>query len=302
MPELPEVETVRRQLEPALVGRTLEQVTILDYRLVQPHDRLEVAAELLGEQVTAVERRGKYLVLRFVSGRALVVHLRMTGGFRIDDRVAAASPHRRATVVLDDGVEVVFLDIRRFGTWTLLEPRALRPYLESRLGPEPLGSFAAAAFGLRLARRRAPIKAVLLDQKAIAGVGNIYADEALWRARIHPLEPAAELEPEQVRALHRAVRSALRAGIARQGATLRDYRAPDGSQGGMQDEFKVYGRDGEPCPRCGGAIAKTRVAGRGTHYCPRCQRLGAGAGSGDDALRHLTESARQPLAPRSQPS
>lgn len=279
MPELPEVETVRRALAPVLVGRTLLHVEILDGRLVQPRDRHEVAAELTGEAVTAVARRGKHLLLRLEGGRVLVVHLRMTGAFLTGDAAggegAAPVPHLRALLALDDGARVAFRDVRRFGTWTLLEPGEVRGYLAERLGPEPLGSFSAAAFGDRLARRQAPVKAVLLDQRAIAGVGNIYADEALWRARIHPLQPAATLDTRQVRALHRGVRAALHAGIARQGATLRDYRAPDGSEGGMQDEFRVYGRDGEPCLRCGRPIAKTRVAGRGTHFCPRCQRLPA---------------------------
>lgn len=284
MPELPEVETVRRQLEPALVGRSFTGVVILDHRLVQPRDRGEVAAELLGEQVVAVGRRGKYLLVRFASRRALVVHLRMTGAFLIGAAAAggadgpsglAAIPHLRALLVLDDGAAVAFRDVRRFGTWTLLEPGELRPYLAARLGPEPLGAFSAADLGSRLARRQAPIKAVILDQSTVAGVGNIYADEALWRSRIHPLRPAAGLDAAEVRSLHRAIRAALAVGIARQGATLRDYRAPDGSSGGMQDEFKVYGRDGEPCPRCGRALAKSRVAGRGTHFCPRCQRAPA---------------------------
>ena len=282
MPELPEVETVRRQLEPALVGRLLAEVEIFDHRLVQPRDRGELAAELRGERVVAVGRRGKYLLVRFASRRALVVHLRMTGGFLVGAAVAggtgdgpagaAAIPHLRALVVLDDGAVVAFRDVRRFGTWTLLEPGELQPYLAQRLGPEPLGAFSAADLGGRLARRQGPIKAVILDQATVAGVGNIYADEALWRSRIHPLRPAASLAAGEVRSLHRAIRAALNAGIAGQGATLRDYRAPDGSAGGMQDEFKVYGRDGEPCPRCGRELAKCRVAGRGTHFCPRCQR------------------------------
>ena len=272
MPELPEVETVRRALVPLLEGRTIERAEILDHRLVQPHDPAEVAAELTGETVAKADRRGKYLLLRLASRRVLVVHLRMTGAFLAGPAAAPGLPHLRALLTLDDGSRLAFTDVRRFGTWTLLEPRQVRPYLAERLGPEPLGSFSAAAFAERVGGRAAPVKAVLLDQKAIAGVGNIYADEALWRARIHPLAPASSLAPAQLASLHRAVRAALHAGIERQGATLRDYRAPDGSEGGMQDEFKVYGRDGEPCPRCGRAIAKTRVAGRGTHFCPRCQR------------------------------
>jgi formamidopyrimidine-DNA glycosylase len=154
----------------------------------------------------------------------------------------------------------------------LLEPGELDSYLAHRLGPEPLeGGFSAARLGEALAGRRAPVKAALLDQRTVAGIGNIYADEALWRARLHPHRPAGSLDRLEVAALHRALRDALRAGIARQGATLRDYRGPDGTSGSMQDEFRVYGREGEPCRRCGRPIEKARVAGRGTWFCPACQ-------------------------------
>jgi formamidopyrimidine-DNA glycosylase len=268
MPELPEVETVRTTLAPALTGRRLERVDILDTRLVRPFEPLAVAGELEGERIEAVERRGKYLVFRFESGRSLLIHLRMTGSLRHAPRGSLADdPYRRAVVRLDDGSDVAYRDVRRFGTWLLLEP-----YLERRLGAEPLSSaFTARKLAERLAGRKAPIKAAILDQRTLAGMGNIYADEALWRARIHPLRPGGDLEPDEIRRLHRAVRRALEAGIARQGATLRDYSTPDGARGRMQHEFKVYGRGGEPCDRCGTPIEKTRVAGRGTWYCPHCQ-------------------------------
>jgi formamidopyrimidine-DNA glycosylase len=268
MPELPEVETVRTQLEPSLSGRTLLRVEILDERLTRPLDPGVVAAALVGERVAAVERRGKYLLLRFGSGRVLLVHLRMTGGFRNDE-----VSHVRAVLGLDDGSEIVYRDVRRFGTWLLLEPEEVGPYLADRLGEEPLGpAFTARRLAEQLAGRRAPVKALLLDQRVVAGLGNIYADEALWYARIHPLRPGGDLEPDEVRAIARGVRRALRAGVERQGATLRDYATPNGERGAMQDEFKVYGRTGEPCPRCGTPIEKTRAGGRGTHYCPECQR------------------------------
>ncbi len=273
MPELPEVETVRRRLEPVLVGRRFERVEIRDSRLVRPYEPAEVAAELDGERVAAVERRGKYLIVRFETGRVLLIHLRMTGslrhaaGGRLQD-----DPHRRAVVRLDDGSDVAYRDVRRFGTWQLLEPGELDPYLTARVGDEPLEpSFTAARLGQRLAGRRAPVKAALLDQRTLAGMGNIYVDEALWRARIHPLRLAQSLDSAELRRLHRAVRAALEHGIARQGSTLRDYALPDGGSGSMQDEFRVYGRGGEPCDRCGTPIAKTRVAGRGTWFCPVCQ-------------------------------
>ncbi len=273
MPELPEVETIRLRLEPKLVGRRLEHVRIDDPRLVRPYEPVQVAAELEGERVSALDRRGKYLIVRFESGRGLLIHLRMTGSLRhAPAGTLEDDPHRRAVVRLDDGSDVAYRDLRRFGTWLVVEPEELEPYLDARLGAEPLADgFTAATLRKRLAGRRAPIKAALLDQRTLAGMGNIYVDEALWRARIHPLRPAGELSATEVRRLRPAIRAALEAGIARQGSTLRDYRLPDGGAGAMQHEFKVYGRDDEPCDRCGTPIEKIRAAGRGTWYCPRCQ-------------------------------
>ena len=275
MPELPEVETVRARLEPLLVGRRLERVEIHDPRLTRPFDPAGVAAELEGERIAAVDRRGKYLIVRFESGRVLLIHLRMTGNLLHGSRaLPPADPHRRAVVRLDDGSDVVYRDVRRFGTWLLVEPEQLEPYLVDRVGREPLGrSFTTKRLTEALAGRRTPVKAAILDQRRLAGVGNIYADEALWRARVHPQRPAGELDSTELKALHGGIRTALKAGIERQGATLRDYRTPDGSSGAMQHEFKVYGREGEPCERCGTPIEKIRAAGRGTSYCPNCQRL-----------------------------
>jgi len=267
VPELPEVETIRRQLAPRLEGRTFEAVDVLDPRLTRPLDPREVAAELQGERVIGVERRGKYLVLQLEGGGALLVHLRMTGSFGFEP-----TSHERAVIGLEDGTRLVYRDVRRFGTWLVLAGDELEPYLAAKNGPEPLGpGFSTAWLAARLATRRAALKAVLLDQRVVAGLGNIYADEALWRARLSPLRPASSLRPDEVSRLHRAVRAALRTGIDRQGSTLRDYATPDGSAGAMQEEFRVYGRAGEPCPRCRGPIAKTRVGGRGTWYCPHCQ-------------------------------
>jgi formamidopyrimidine-DNA glycosylase len=253
-----------------LEGRSFASVEIADVRLTRPLDPVEVAAELRGERVACVDRRGKYLIVRFESGRALLVHLRMTGAFLIgahDD-----DPHRRAVVRLDDGTAIAYRDVRRFGTWLLLEPDEVEAYLDSKVGREPLdAAYRAKHLAERLGGRRAPVKAAILDQRTVAGVGNIYADEALWRARVHPLTPAMALEPEEVAAVYRGIRAALRAGVERQGSTLRDYRLPDGGEGGAQHEFKVYGRGGEPCDRCGTLIDKIRVAGRGTWYCPTCQ-------------------------------
>ena len=271
MPELPEVETVRRRLVPLLEGRTFNDVEITDVRLTRPFDPDDVARELVGERVALVDRRGKYLILRFESGRALLIHLRMTGS--VLQGPAESDPHRRAVVELDDGTSVSYRDVRRFGTWLLLEPDDVETYVDARVGREPLAqAYRAKHLAERLEGRQAPVKAAILDQRTVAGVGNIYADEALWRARIHPLTPAALLGGEEVKLLHKGIREALRAGLRRQGSTLRDYRLPDGRSGRAQREFKVYGRGGEPCDRCGTPIDKIRVAGRGTWYCPNCQR------------------------------
>src|SRR5256714_14796104 len=219
MPELPEVESVRRQLEPALVGRRFERVSIDDPRLVRPLEPAEVAAELEGERVASVERRGKYLVVRFESGLLLLVHLRMTGNLVHTLDGGGEDVHRRAVVRLDDGSDVAYRDVRRFGTWQLLDEDDLTPYLAQRVGREPLvRSFTSKRLAEALEGRRAPLKSALLDQRRLAGGGNIYADEALWRACLHPLRPAGALEPAEVAALHRGIRAALRAGIARQGA------------------------------------------------------------------------------------
>ncbi|HEX7255199.1 MAG TPA: bifunctional DNA-formamidopyrimidine glycosylase/DNA-(apurinic or apyrimidinic site) lyase [Gaiellaceae bacterium] len=275
MPELPEVETVRARLEPVLVGRRFNRVEILDPRVTRPAEPREVAAELEGEVIEAVDRRGKYLIVRFESGRVLLIHLRMTGTMRHErDGAPEHDPHLRVVVTLDDGSDVVYRDVRRFGTWLLLEPGEETDYLAERLGEEPLTrAFTPASLAARFNRRRAPVKAALLDQRAAAGMGNIYADEALWRAQIHPLRPAGDLDQDELKRLHGAVRDALEAGIARQGTTLRDFRTPDGAEGTMQAALNVYGRDGEPCYRCGAEIRKIRAAGRGTWYCPNCQPL-----------------------------
>jgi formamidopyrimidine-DNA glycosylase len=272
MPELPEVETVRVGITPVLEGARIEEAEILDPRVVRPFDPVAVAAELRGERVEAVDRRGKYLIVRFESGRSLLIHLRMTGSLRHGrSGTLADDPYRRAVLRLDNGSDVAYRDVRRFGTWELLEPGELTEYFSRRLGPEPLGAISAAKLGVRLHGRRAPLKAALLDQRTLAGLGNIYVDEALWYAQLNPLVPAGSLNDDELRRLHRGIRKALRLGIERQGASLRDYAQPDGERGGMQHEFHVYGRDDEPCDRCSTLIAKTRVGGRGTHYCPRCQ-------------------------------
>jgi formamidopyrimidine-DNA glycosylase len=274
MPELPEVETVRRGLAPALVGRSFDRVEIMDGRLTGLDDPAMISMELEGARVTAVGRRGKYLLIGLADGRTLVVHLRMTGWFQHLPNDPRDPPrHLRARFALDDGTVLLYSDQRRFGTMRLVEPGGLDEHLRRRAGPEPLdGEWSAALLRAALRRRRAPVKALLLDQLVVAGVGNIYADEALWEARVHPLRPGAALTAAQVRRVYDAVIGVLGRGIDAQGASIRNYRGVDGGRGSMQERFNVYGRAGEPCPRCGTPISKIRVAQRGTYFCPRCTR------------------------------
>lgn len=274
MPELPEVETIRRQLEPELVGRRIESVEVLDERLARPVSPREVERGCAGRRIEAVERRGKYLMLRLDGGRSLVMHLRMTGNLLLGDPREDIR-YLRAVFRLEGGASLLFTDARRFGTAVVLDDDDLEEYMAPRAGIEPLSErLTAEEIGALAEGRRAPLKSFLLVQSGIAGIGNIYADEALWYARVHPLRPAGDLDGTEVAALRGGIRKALRLGIRRQGATLRDYRGADGEPGSMQDEFRVYGRAGEPCDRCGTPIAKTRAGGRGTWYCPTCQRLG----------------------------
>jgi formamidopyrimidine-DNA glycosylase len=264
VPELPEVETERGRLAARIEGRRIASARIDDERLTRPEDPGWVAARLAGERVASVERRGKYLLIRLEGGEVLAVHLRMTGSFRYEP-----ASHERAVLELDDGKRIAYRDLRRFGTWVVLEPEEAEEYLAIRLGPEPLGrGFTPAFLARRLQGRRAPVKAAILDQRTVAGLGNIYADEALWHARIHPLRPAGQLTDEEITALRDGIRNALRRGIRRQGADLGDGTYAGGR---MQHEFRVYGRAGEGCDRCGAPIEKTRAGGRGTWYCPHCQ-------------------------------
>ena len=268
MPELPEVETVRRRLAPHLAGRTIAAAEITDPRLTRPEPPSRVAARLRGDRVRELGRRGKYLLIGLGSGSTLVVHLRMTGNL-LWQPAPAELPFARASLLLDDGSTVAYTDVRRFGTWQLSDdPVAL---LQRTLGPEPLADWSAADLRRALAGRSTAVKAALLDQRTVAGVGNIYADEALFRARIHPRTPAARIGPARAARLHAAIRSVLEEGISAQGASIRDFRTPDGGYGSAQERFLVYGRGGLPCERCGGTLSRTVVAQRGTVYCHSCQ-------------------------------
>ena len=273
MPELPEVETIRRQLAPALEGRRLERIDVRDPRWCDPAPPEAVADALNGRLVERLGRRGKYLVVSFEDDVHLVMHLRMTGNLLLVPAEADEPGHLRVVMDLDDGKRLLFVDVRRFGTGdVLLGSDALAEYFASRLGVEPLSSdFTADALRALARGRKQPVKAFLLTQERVAGVGNIYADEALFRARIHPLRPVGTLKRPQVEALRDAVVATLEAGIDAKGASIDDYRHVDGAEGSFQDRFLVHTREGEPCPRCGATIRKLRAAGRGTYVCERCQ-------------------------------
>ena len=283
MPELPEVETIRRQLAPHLEGRTLVDVEILDPRWTRPAPPRAVEDDLRGRVVEQVGRSGKYLVWRLTGDRFLLIHLRMTGALLFDP--PADPPHTRVRFALDGGHRLVYNDPRRFGTGHLLVGAPARDaYLGERLGPEPLTPAFTADYLRAAARgRTAPVKAFVLDQRRIAGVGNIYADEALFRAGIHPLRAAGMLSRPQLEALHEGIEQALAAGIDAKGASIDDFRHVDGAQGSFQDMFNVYGRAGEPCPVCGTPIRKLVVGGRGTYVCERCQRRPRRAGAANRA-------------------
>jgi formamidopyrimidine-DNA glycosylase len=307
VPELPEVETVRRQLAPLVEGRRVREIEILDARWSRPLEPHELADALRGRRVLRLERRGKYLIWVLDDEVHLVQHLRMTGAvlceprpepahvrvrIELGPRSAAAA---RAAVAAGNGQEVpaprrqrlAIVDPRRFGTGELVLGAAeLERFFAARLGIEPLDERFTAAHLRDLARGRgAPIKAFLLDQRRVAGVGNIYADEALFRARIHPLRPAGRLTLEQYARLRDAVVAALLEGIDARGATIDDFRHVDGFRGSFQDRFLVHRRAGDPCPTCGSTIVKMVAAGRGTYVCETCQPRPRGARATPRAVR-----------------
>jgi len=288
MPELPEVETVCRQLDPELRGVEIEALEVLDARWCRPVPPAELEAAVAGATIEGLGRRGKYLLLRLDGARTLVMHLRMTGNLVLVEGESKLDPsegrrlyegehsvserHLRARFRLGDGRELWFTDPRRFGEAFLVEGDVALATRFAKLGVEPLSEeFTAEHLGEMAARRSAPLKSFLLDQSRLAGVGNIYADEALFRARLHPLSPAGSMKAEHTQALRDAVVAALEAGIDGGGASIDDYRDGRGEKGTMQDEFLVHTRKGEPCPECGTSIVRIVVSGRSTYYCPSCQ-------------------------------
>jgi formamidopyrimidine-DNA glycosylase len=271
VPELPEVETIRRHLAPHVEGRVLAELEVRDPRWCRPLAGDELAAAVAGRRVEALARRGKYLIWELEDDVHLLMHLRMTGTLLLDP--PAPPRHARVRFELSGGRELIFDDPRRFGTGELaLGGEARDAFLAARLGVEPFSADFTSAHLYALTRAsRAPIKAFLLDQRKLAGVGNIYADEALFRARIHPLRPARRLTRKQVAGLRDAVVASLEAGVAAKGASIDDFRHPDGVQGSFQTRFLIHLREGEPCLACGRTVRKLRAAGRGTYVCEGCQ-------------------------------
>jgi formamidopyrimidine-DNA glycosylase len=273
MPELPEVETIRRQIAPHLEGRVLRELRIDDARWCQPLAPQDLGAAVAGRRLERIDRRGKYLIWAFEHDAFLLLHLRMTGTLLLDP--PPGTKYERVRFRFDGpGPDLAFCDPRRFGTGELaLGPEALHDFVAARLGVEPLGpDFTGEALFAMSRGRRAPVKAFLLDQRRIAGVGNIYADEALFRARIHPLRAAGSLTRSQAADLRDAVVGVLNAGIGAGGATIDDFRHADGVMGAFQHDFLVHRRRGEACPNCGGEVVKFVAAGRGTYACEACQR------------------------------
>ncbi len=295
MPELPEVETVARDLARWVSGATIIGAAVhWDRTIRHPQPPERFAAEISGAIIRRVDRRGKTVLIHLDDGRVMTVALRMTGALIVADAGTPPDPYARVVFALADGRELRYRDVRKFGRIGLWPGGGLRTVGAGRgarsrrvkegagtyrigevfsgHGPEPLRrGFTAERFAERLSRRSARLKTLLLDQSFIAGVGNIYADEALWRAHLHPLRPADTLTPTDVRRLHRAVRQVLREGIANRGASFSDYVDARGEEGGNAERLAVYRRTGEPCYRCGRRIERIVVGQRSTHFCPRCQ-------------------------------
>ena len=293
MPELPEVETVRRGLERLVVGQTVVAVTVLEPKCFRLAEGTSVKQHLLGATITSVTRRGKVLQLGLTGGHSLVGHLKMTGqlvvvgpvssdqsqtrwgGGHPTDSLVDQLPDRSTRVIcqFDNGSHLYFNDQRKFG-WLLLMPTSQVGQIEllAKMGPEPLEGKPWPEFLSRARRHQATsVKATLLNQTVVAGIGNIYADEACWAARIHPATKVGHLSDRQLKALLDGATKAMRAALAVGGSTDRNYVNAEGKRGAYLDFAKVFRKDGQPCPRCGTTIIKTKVAGRGTHLCPRCQ-------------------------------
>jgi formamidopyrimidine-DNA glycosylase len=278
LPELPEVETIARELRPDVVGRTIKSAWFDWPNQIKHPAPDDFVAAVKGREVLSVERRAKWLVFALGPARGrgepavLAIQVKMTGQLDVVSPGAPRDKHVHATFALDDGRELRLRDTRKFGRLAVYAPADAQRVLGT-LGPEPLGEeLTLTEFRRMLKSRKGRLKTLLMNQQFLAGVGNIYADEALWRARLHPLRSAARLDATQARALYVGLRDVLNEAIARRGSSVDSYRAPEGS-GNMQHYLNVYGRTGKPCPRCGRPTRRIVIGARSTHFCSWCQRL-----------------------------
>ena len=270
MPELPEVETIRLELAPHITSRSITGLTFLWKGIIADASEEEFRARILGQEITGLYRRGKYLALRLSSGDSLIIHLRMTGSLLLKSGAAQPEKYVRAVIYLDGDMAIHFRDPRKFGLmWLCHNPDSL----DKKLGAEPLeASFTADVLSRLMDKRKAPVKALLLEQKLIAGIGNMYADESLFSAGIHPLRPGGSLSIKEVQRLHRSIREILRAAIDHKGASVNTYYRPGGEEGIAQFGFRVAHRlGGDLCPVCNIPIERVTVRNRGTYFCPACQ-------------------------------
>ncbi|MFC2050829.1 DNA-formamidopyrimidine glycosylase [Chloroflexota bacterium] len=269
MPELPEVETIKNELSSHVIGRRLTGVTVSDAKLVRQPSVEEFRQKLTGKRIIGLERRGKYLIFRLSGTMALIIHLKMAGALLLNPE--QGNRYTRVIFHMDNGNQLVFTDRRRLGATWLLENELT---ITGKLGPEPLTpEFTAESLAKRLQGHKAPIKAVLLDQAFIAGIGNMYADEALFAARIHPLRKANSLSSKEIQSFHKAIVDVLRSAIDSRGASVDTYKLPDGRLGTAHSNFSVAHRGGKPCPICGTPIQRLAIRNRGSYFCPNCQKL-----------------------------
>ncbi len=272
MPELPEVETIKNELSPYIIGRCITDVSLLWEGIARQPSAEEFRARLSGQKITGINRRGKYLIISLNSGDFLIVHLKMTGSLLVGKNSSEPPKYTRAIIHLDRGTDIFFRDPRKFGVMRLVQdPNTVI----GKLGPEPLeANFTPQLLAKLLAKRTAPIKALLCDQDLIAGIGSMYADEALFAAGIHPLRSGGSLSQEEVECLHSTIQRVLRAAIGNKGASVQNYFRPDGTIGIAHFEFKVAHRGGQPCFNCGTPIQRLPIRNRGSYFCPKCQPRG----------------------------
>lgn len=279
MPELPEVETVRQTLLACLPGLTITDIIINLPRIIKHPELRQFAQEIVGLVFENIERRGKYLKCIMSEGKTLVIHLRMTGQLRYSNHDDELPKHTHIIFKLSNGKELRYTDIRQFGTMYLARHDQIDQIANMhRLGWEPLDDFPVAEFAVLVQKRKASIKSLLLNQQIIAGLGNIYADEALFLAGIHPARIASSLTTDEIRCLHQAIVHVLQAGVQMRGTSFSDYVDGLGQSGSFQHQLAVYGRQGQACPRCASEIQRQKICGRSSHYCPLCQLVADGEG------------------------